>query len=97
MRKIIYKDHHSNYYICFYGMLKKQIFQRVKKLIPSISSTEMIALHSGTTSIDKQLFEGKVKPVDFKQLLQSPYFYWVIRRIQQYAKTMFSLKSALTN
>lgn len=66
MRKIIYKDHHSNYYICFYGMLKKQIFQRVKKLIPRISSTEMIALQSGTTSIDKQLFEGKVNPVDFK-------------------------------
>ena len=46
-------------------MLKKKIFQQVKKMIPRISPTEMIALQSGTTSLDRQLFEGKVKKLDF--------------------------------
>ncbi len=42
-------------------MLSKFIFKKVKNIIPKISSTEMIALTSGTTSLDRQLFEGKVK------------------------------------
>ena len=46
-------------------MLKKKIFQQVKKMIPRISPTEMIALQSGTTSLDRQLFEGKVTKLDF--------------------------------
>ena len=32
----------------------------VKKLIPKISDTELIALKSGTTSVDRNIFEGKV-------------------------------------
>ena len=56
-------------------MLKKQIFQRVKKLIPRISSTEMIALQSGTTSIDRQLFEGDVPKINFeKKPVESVFF-----------------------
>lgn len=42
-------------------MLSKRIFNAVKKLIPKISDTELIALKSGTTSIDRELFKGKVK------------------------------------
>jgi len=42
-------------------MIKKYIFNRVKKLIPKISDTELIALKSGTTCIDRNIFEGKVK------------------------------------
>ena len=38
----------------------KAIFNRIKKIIPKISDTEMIALRSGTTSIDKEIFLGKV-------------------------------------
>lgn len=38
----------------------KSIFNRVKKIIPKISDTELIALKSGTTSLDKQIFMGKV-------------------------------------
>ena len=33
----------------------------VKKRIPRISDTELIALRSGNTSIDRQLLEGKVE------------------------------------
>jgi acyl-CoA dehydrogenase len=33
----------------------------VKKLIPRISDTELIALRSGTTSIDRHIFQGEVK------------------------------------
>tara|TARA_E500000178_G_scaffold63917_1_gene60957 strand:- start:224 stop:2179 length:1956 start_codon:yes stop_codon:yes gene_type:complete len=45
--------------------VKKRVFQTVKKLIPKISATEMIALQSGTTSIDRELFEGFVKQKNF--------------------------------
>ena len=45
--------------------IKKRVFQTVKKMIPKISATEMIALQSGTTSIDRELFEGYVKPKKF--------------------------------
>jgi acyl-CoA dehydrogenase len=38
----------------------KQIFKRVKNIIPKISDTELIALKSGTTSIDRDIFNGKV-------------------------------------
>ena len=47
-------------------MLKKQLFKRVQQLIPRISNTEMIALQSGTTSIDRQIFEGHVPPFSFE-------------------------------
>jgi len=36
------------------------LFSNVKKIIPKISETEMIALKSGTTSIDRMIFKGKV-------------------------------------
>lgn len=38
----------------------KYIFNNVKKLIPKISETELIALRSGTTSIDRDIFNGFV-------------------------------------
>ena len=37
----------------------KFIFKEVKKLIPKISSTEMIALTSGHTSIDREILKDK--------------------------------------
>ena len=37
-----------------------RIFNQVKKIIPKISDTELIALRSGTTSLDRQIFQGKV-------------------------------------
>jgi len=47
--------------------LQKVMFERVKKLVPKISATEMIALQSGTTSIDREIFQGLVKPYAFKK------------------------------
>lgn len=48
-------------------MIRRFLFNRVKKLIPKISSTELIALESGTTCIDREIFEGKVQyPEKFK-------------------------------
>ena len=41
-------------------MLRNFIFKNVKKIIPKISETELIALKSGTTCIDRNIFEGKV-------------------------------------
>jgi hypothetical protein len=38
----------------------KFIFNRVKNIIPKISETEIIALKSGGTSIDRHIFEGKM-------------------------------------
>ena len=39
----------------------RQIFKNVKKLIPKISDTELAALRSGTTSLDRSIFLGKVE------------------------------------
>ena len=38
----------------------KKIFNHVKRIIPKISETEIIALKSGGTSIDRYIFEGKM-------------------------------------
>ena len=46
----------------------KNIFKIVKKIIPRISDTELIALRSGTTSLDKNIFEGKVNLQNFTKI-----------------------------
>lgn len=38
----------------------RKLFQYVKQKIPRISDTEMIALRSGDTSLDRQILQGKV-------------------------------------
>lgn len=46
-------------------MVYRLLFNRVKKIIPKISETEIIALKSGGTHIDRELFNGKI---DYKKL-----------------------------
>ena len=48
----------------------KQIFNGIKKIIPKISETELIALRSGTTSIDREIFQGYVNVTKIKQIAQ---------------------------
>ena len=36
------------------------LFNNIKKRIPRISPTEMIALQSGNTSLDRNILEGKI-------------------------------------
>ena len=36
------------------------IFRLAKKILPKISQTEMIALKSGTVSIDRHIMNGRV-------------------------------------
>ena len=49
------------------------IFRFTKRIIPQISDTELIALRSGTTSIDRDIFRGTVpikkeaKPFGFEE------------------------------
>ena len=38
----------------------RKVFTHIKKIIPRISETELVALRSGTTSIDREIFQGKV-------------------------------------
>lgn len=40
--------------------INRKIFNNVKKIIPRISETELIALRSGTVSLDGDIFNGKV-------------------------------------
>ena len=40
--------------------MRSYLFNRIKNIIPKISSTELIALTSGTTSLDRQIFQGNV-------------------------------------
>ena len=47
-------------------MLKKFLFKTVKNIIPKISDTEIIALRSGTTSIDREIFKGNVSPKKYQ-------------------------------
>ena len=42
-------------------LLYKRLFNYVKNKIPKISESEMIALQSGGTSIDRSILRGKVK------------------------------------
>lgn len=43
------------------------IFDKIKKIIPKISETEIIALKSGGTHIDRELFKGKI---NYKKLFE---------------------------
>ena len=45
--------------------MRKFIINNIKKRIPKISETEKIALNCGTTSIDRELFKGKLSNYAF--------------------------------
>ena len=49
-------------------MVYNSLFRFVKKLVPKVSSTELIALRSGNTSVDRMIFNGKVDVSKFRQL-----------------------------
>ena len=49
-------------------MIRNKTFDFVKKLVPRISDTELIALKSGTTSIDRKIFEGTVDDKEMNKL-----------------------------
>jgi len=50
----------------------KYIFKRIKQIIPKISETEIIALKSGGTSIDRYIFEGKMNYKTLFSPIQKP-------------------------
>ncbi len=41
-------------------MFKQYLFNTVKNIVPKISSTELIALRSGTIGLDREIFKGKI-------------------------------------
>jgi len=45
-----------------------KIFNIAQKLLPRISKTELIALRSGTVSVDREIISGKVNINNFLQL-----------------------------
>ena len=45
--------------------MRSQLFKFVKNKIPKISSTELIALRSGGTSIDRDILQGKINFPNF--------------------------------
>jgi alkylation response protein AidB-like acyl-CoA dehydrogenase len=48
-----------------------RLFNRVKKIIPKISETELIALRSGGVSIDRDIFSGKINYDKLKKVYPS--------------------------
>jgi len=50
----------------------KKIFQFSKKLVPKISETESIALNSGTKSVEKYFFQGKIQNNYLKNTYKYP-------------------------
>ena len=57
--------------------MKAYIFRTAKKLLPRISPTEMIALRSGTVSLDRDIMSGFVDQKKFTKLhnKEHPYTY----------------------
>jgi acyl-CoA dehydrogenase len=50
----------------------RYIFSQVKRIIPKISETEIIALKSGGTSIDRYIFEGRMNYQKLFSPVQTP-------------------------
>ena len=48
----------------------QKIFQFAKSKVPKISPTELIALRSGNTSMDREILKGKIK---MPRVTQLPY------------------------
>ena len=48
--------------------MRKYIFNKAKHLLPKISKTEMIALQSGTVSLDREIMSGYVEQSNFIKL-----------------------------
>ena len=46
-------------------MLYSKLFHGIKRILPKISETEIIALKSGGTSIDRDIFQGRI---NYKEL-----------------------------
>jgi len=55
-----------------YKTMYKKIFQFSKKLVPKISETESIALNSGTKSVEKYFFQGKIQNNYLKNTYKYP-------------------------
>ena len=51
----------------------KKIFNLSKKLLPKISKTEMIALQSGTISLDRDIMSGNLNNKIFRKLYNDCY------------------------
>ena len=51
----------------------RYIFNNVKKIIPKISDTELIALRSGSVSIDRDIMSGKVILPTFKESISNKF------------------------
>lgn len=66
----------------------KNLFNRVKKIIPKISETEIIALKSGGVSIDREIFKGKI---NYNSLLNNKNIY----KISNYETTFINSTNEL--
>ena len=64
----------------------QRVFRTVKSIIPKISDTELIALRSGTTCLDKDIFLGKVNTDNIKapQIERKFYDSHVTKLLQEY-------------
>lgn len=51
----------------------RYIFNNVKKIIPRVSDTELIALRSGSVSIDRDIMSGKVVLPTFKESISNKF------------------------
>ena len=65
----------------------KIIFNKIKRIIPKISETEIIALKSGGTSIDRDIFEGKI---NYNKLLKPIKKYDVSENIENNIKELLN-------
>jgi len=57
-----------------------RLFRFAKSLIPRISSSELIALQSGSTSLDRELFKGSVDTTEIKLQTNTSPFYKTFRQ-----------------
>ena len=62
------------------------IFNQSKKLLPRISETELIALRSGGTSIDREIFSGNV---DIDKIKRNNDHYYLTHQIFSLRNNLF--------
>ncbi len=68
----------------------RNIFNHIKKIIPKVSETEIIALRSGGTGIDREIFQGKVNLNKLFKPIETTYNLELTKQMEQ--KTVQLLK-----
>ena len=75
----------------------KYAFNTISSILPKISKTELIALRSGTTSIDRDLFKGFVKYPKYKNFESKEEYEFKINKVNKLLNKYGSVEKVYPN